>query len=125
MCGRAYEPRFLFSWPVSRCSVMGPDQLTGVMTQVAIQSALAYVLLMSILTCRAGKEIDQGALDRKSEGFRKNVHLQSTAYYTSSHVLDDGVIDPRDTRDVLGMCLEIVSENGIKGNSGFGGVSRL
>lgn len=41
MCGRAYEPRFLFSWPVSRCSVMGPDQLTGVMTQVAIQSALA------------------------------------------------------------------------------------
>jgi acetyl-CoA carboxylase carboxyltransferase component len=42
MCGRAYEPRFLFSWPVSRCSVMGPDQLTGVMTQVAIQAAQAY-----------------------------------------------------------------------------------
>jgi acetyl-CoA carboxylase carboxyltransferase component len=42
MCGRAYEPRFLFSWPVSRCSVMGPDQLTGVMTQVAIQAAQTY-----------------------------------------------------------------------------------
>jgi acetyl-CoA carboxylase carboxyltransferase component len=77
------------------------------------------------LTGRAGKAIDQDALEKRSEGFRKNVHFQSTAYYTSSHVLDDGVIDPRDTRDVLGMCLEIVSENGIKGNSGFGGVSRL
>jgi acetyl-CoA carboxylase carboxyltransferase component len=104
---------------------MGPDQLTGVMTQVAIQSALAYNLLSSLLTGRAGKEIDRDALEKRSERFRDNVHLQSTAYYTSSHVLDDGVIDPRDTREVLGMCLEIVSENGIKGNSGFGGVSRL
>lgn len=78
-----------------------------------------------ILTSSAGKKIDQDAIDKRSEGFKKNVHLQSIAYYTSSHVLDDGVIDPRDTRDVLGMCLEIVSENGIKGNPGFGGVSRL
>jgi acetyl-CoA carboxylase carboxyltransferase component len=53
------------------------------------------------------------------------VHLQSTAYYTSAHVLDDGIIDPRITRDVLGMCLEVVLGNGIVGNSGFGGVSRL
>jgi len=65
------------------------------------------------------------ALEKRAEGFRKNVHVQSTAYYTSAHVLDDGVIDPRDTRDVLGMCLEIVSENGAEGNAGFGGVSRL
>ena len=53
------------------------------------------------------------------------MHLQSTAYYTSAHVLDDGIIDPRLTRDVLGMCLEVVVENGISGNPGFGGVSRL
>ena len=77
------------------------------------------------LTGRAGKSIDQEALGKRAEGFKKTVHLQSTAYYTSAHVLDDGVIDPRDTRDVLGMCLEIVSDNGMKGNPGFGGVSRL
>ena len=125
MCGRAYEPRFLFSWPVSRCSVMGPDQLTGVMTQVAIQAALAYSLSLQFLFGSAGKTIDEEALEKRADGFRKNVHLQSTAYYTSAHVLDDGIIDPRDTRDVLGMCLEIVTENGVKGNLGFGGVSRL
>ena len=50
MCGRAYEPRFLFSWPVSRCSVMGPDQLTGVMTQIAIQAAQEYELSEMLLT---------------------------------------------------------------------------
>jgi acetyl-CoA carboxylase carboxyltransferase component len=77
---------------------------------------------------RSGRVLDESALEAletRAEGFRKNVHLQSTAYYTSAHVLDDGVIDPRDTRDVLGMCLEIVSENGVRGNAAFGGVSRL
>jgi acetyl-CoA carboxylase carboxyltransferase component len=65
------------------------------------------------------------ALEKRAQGFRKGVDMQSTAYYTSAHVLDDGVIDPRDTRDVLGMCLEIATDNGAKGNPGFGGVSRL
>ena len=78
-----------------------------------------------VLTSRAGKKIDQEELGERAEGFRKNVHLQSSAYYTSAHVLDDGIIDPRDTREVLGMCLEVVAENGIQGNAGFGGVSRL
>jgi acetyl-CoA carboxylase carboxyltransferase component len=78
-----------------------------------------------MLTISAGKKLDEDALDKRADGFRKNVHLQSTAYYTSAHVLDDGIIDPRDTRDVLGMCLEIVMENGARGNPGFGGVSRL
>jgi len=114
MCGRAYEPRFLFSWPVSRCSVMGPDQLTGVMTEIAIQAARA-----------SGKRLDETALEKRAEGFRENANLQSSAYYTSAYALDDGIIDPRDTRNVLGMCLEIVSDNGIQGNPGFGGVSRL
>jgi len=77
------------------------------------------------LISRAGKRLDEEALGKRAEGFRKNVYLQSTAYYTSAHVLDDGIIDPRDTRDVLGMCLEVVTDNGVKGNQGFGGVSRL
>jgi len=56
MCGRAYDPRFLFSWPVSRCSVMGPDQLTGVMTQVALQAAQAYSVTVGSRLILAGRE---------------------------------------------------------------------
>jgi acetyl-CoA carboxylase carboxyltransferase component len=108
---------------------MGPDQLTGVMTQVALQAAQTYPPGSTRSNClSSGRALDETALEaleKRAEGFRQNVHLQSTAYYTSAHVLDDGVIDPRDTRDVLGMCLEIVSENGVKGNVAFGGVSRL
>jgi acetyl-CoA carboxylase carboxyltransferase component len=73
----------------------------------------------------AGKELDEAALEKRTETFRKSVEHDSTAYYTSAHVLDDGIIDPRDTRDVLGMCLEIVSNEEIKGNDGFRGVSRM
>jgi acetyl-CoA carboxylase carboxyltransferase component len=80
---------------------------------------------ISRLISSTGKELDHEALGKRADGFRKNVELQSSAYYTSAHVLDDGVIDPRDTRDVLGMCLEVICENGIKGHQGFGGVSRL
>jgi acyl-CoA carboxylase subunit beta len=80
---------------------------------------------MSQLTARSGKKLDENGLVERADGFRKNVHLQSSAYYTSTHVLDDGIIDPRDTRDVLGICLEIVIGTGIQGNRGYGGVSRL
>jgi len=114
MCGRSYDPRFLFSWPIGRCSVMGPDQLSGVMSTIAREAAASN-----------GKEVDEAALAKRTETFRKSVEHDSTAYYTSAHVLDDGIIDPRDTRDVLGMCLEIVSTERIKGNEGFRGVSRM
>jgi acetyl-CoA carboxylase carboxyltransferase component len=73
----------------------------------------------------SGKKLDEKALEKRASGFKSTTHLQSTAYYTSAHVLDDGIIDPRDTRDVLGMCLEMITENGVKGNPSFGGVSRL
>ena len=72
-----------------------------------------------------GKEVDEEALGKRTETFKKSVEHDSTAYYTSAHLLDDGIIDPRDTRDVLGMCLEIVSEEKIAGNQGFRGVSRM
>jgi acetyl-CoA carboxylase carboxyltransferase component len=72
-----------------------------------------------------GKEVDEIALEKRTNAFRESVEHDSTAYYTSAHVLDDGIIDPRDTRDVLGMCLEIVSNERIRGNEGFRGVSRM
>ena len=125
MCGRSYDPRFLFSWPIGRCSVMGPDQLSGVMGTIAREAAARFATYVTILIYSAGKEVDEVALEKRTNIFRQSVEHDSTAYYTSAHLLDDGIIDPRDTRDVLGMCLEIVSTEQIKGNEGFRGVSRM
>ncbi|KAF9889612.1 hypothetical protein FE257_007120 [Aspergillus nanangensis] len=98
MCGRAYRPRFLFTWPTGRCSVMGPDQLSGVMEQVQVASAKSK-----------GQTLSQDKLQKDVQSFRDAAHADSEAYSTSSMLIDDGIIDPRDTRDVLGMCLEVVS----------------
>ena len=62
---------------------------------------------------------------KKQKTFRESVIHDSRAYFTSANLLDDGIIDPRDTRDVLGMCLEIVFNETVKGNEGFRGVSRM
>ncbi|GME61365.1 Carboxyl transferase [Neofusicoccum parvum] len=104
MCGRAYRPRFLFAWPTGRCSVMGPDQLAGVMELVERSSAASK-----------GDALDEGELAARVERFRDGVQRDSECYRTSAVGLDDGIIDPRDTRDVLGMCLDIVGAGGVKG----------
>ncbi|KAL4767859.1 carboxyl transferase domain-containing protein [Aspergillus nidulans var. acristatus] len=101
MCGRAYKPRFIFTWPTGRCSVMGPDQLSGVMETVQIQSAKSK-----------GKVLEPKKLKKQVESFRQSAARDSECYATSSMLIDDGIIDPRDTRDVLGMCLEVVNLNG-------------
>jgi len=114
MCGRAYGPRFLFSWPTSRCSVMGPDQLGGVMETIARGSA-----------ARAKQQVKEEELEASIGRFKSQVRKDSDPYHTSAHLLDDGIIDPRDTRNVLGMCLEVVTLNPIVGNTGFHGLARI
>ena len=114
MCGRSYRPRFLFTWPTGRCSVMGPDQLAGVMEQVQVASAESK-----------GLTLEPERLKADVQRFRDEVQRDSECYRTSSLSLDDGVIDPRDTRDVLGMCLEVVRLPGIKGTTTHQGVARL
>ncbi|KAL4916368.1 carboxyl transferase domain-containing protein [Aspergillus aurantiobrunneus] len=104
MCGRAYRPRFIFTWPTGRCSVMGPDQLSGVMETVQIQSAKAK-----------GKVLEPERIKEQVATFRQGAARDSECYATSSMLIDDGIIDPRDTRDVLGMCLEVVNLNGVRG----------
>lgn len=89
MCGRAYRPRFLFTWPTGRCSVMGPDQLAGVMETIKSKS-------------------NKGATKEEGQKMRDDAFRDSECYSTSSVLVDDGVIDPRDTREVLGMCLGVV-----------------
>ncbi|KAH7368448.1 carboxyl transferase [Plectosphaerella cucumerina] len=114
MCGRAYAPRFLFSWPHSKCSVMGPEQLAGVMDMIAREAA-----------AKSGRPVDEARLGKTTEGLRGQVERESEAYTTSAWCLDDGVIDPRDTGDVLGMCLEICDNRPGEGNPGMRGVSRI
>jgi len=105
---------------------MGPDQLSGVMGTIAREAAARFLNNSSDSADGSnGKELDEVALEKRTAVFRESVEHDSTAYYTSAHLLDDGIIDPRDTRDVLGMCLEIVSSEQIKGNEGFRGVSRM
>lgn len=122
MCGRAYQPRFMFTWPSGRCSVMGPDQLAGVMNIVQAGSA-------SKMRKEGGvkAEADQGTIpkDKTTESFRDKVERESQSYYTSAHLLDDGIIDPRDTRDVLGMCLNVVHLDEIRGAESQQGLARL
>ena len=114
MCGRSYGPRFLFAWPTSRCSVMGPEVLGGVMETIARESA-----------AKAKKVVEEESLKKNVEGFKAQVQKDSESYRTSAHLIDDGVIDPRDTRDILGMCLEVVSLSRIEGNVGFRGLARI
>lgn len=93
---------------------MGPDQLGGVMETIARAGA-----------AKAGKKVDEDDMKKQVDGFKAGVARDSESYRVSAHLLDDGVIDPRDTRDVLGMCLEVVSLSKIEGNVGFRGLARI
>ncbi|MEM6534426.1 MAG: carboxyl transferase domain-containing protein [Pseudomonadota bacterium] len=99
MCGRGYDPDFVFSWPNSATGVMGGEQAAQVMSIVAEAGAK-----------RAGKGVDREAL-KKQEAFLTSLfNDQSGGFYTSGHLLDDGMIDPRDTRRTLGFLLSITQE---------------
>ncbi|KAH0841181.1 Methylcrotonoyl-CoA carboxylase beta chain, mitochondrial [Fonsecaea pedrosoi] len=114
MCGRAFKPRFLFAWPNSRCSAMGPEQLSGVMESITRTSAE-----------RSSRPVNEADLSAQTEELKARVDRDSTAYRYSSYLHDDGIIDPRDTRDVLGMCLEVVKNTLITPNPGSMNLARI
>ena len=99
MCGRAYEPRFLFSWPNARTAVMGGEQAATTMRIVAEAGAK-----------RKGLALDEAALAAQEKTIIDTFERQQGAVATSGLMLDDGVIDPRDTRAVLGLCLALCDE---------------
>jgi acyl-CoA carboxylase subunit beta len=113
MCGRMYQPRFLFSWPQSRCAVMGGDQLAGVLDIVNRRSA-----------AKRGVVIDEDQAKSRLEMFSKMVDTTADVFYTSSRCIDDAVIDPRETRTILSLCLDVIHTEPIKGSNTFG-ISRL
>jgi geranyl-CoA carboxylase beta subunit len=99
MCGRGYDPRFLFSWPNARTAVMGGEQAAMTMRIVAEGGAK-----------RKGIAVDEAALTAQEQAIIHTFESQQSAIYTSSLMLDDGIIDPRDTRSVLAMCLSLCDE---------------
>lgn len=109
MCGRSYDPRLLFTWPNSKTAIMGPEQLGGVMSIVARQAA-----------ANAGRPFDEEADAASRQKLEERVEAESLALYMSGQCYDDGVIDPRDTRTVLGMGLSMCHSNQISGTRGFG-----
>ena len=100
MCGRAYNPRFLFSWPNAQTAVMGAEQ-----------AALTMAIVMEAGMKRKNLPVDTESIEKTKSQIVENFEKQQSAFVTSAYLLDDGIIDPRDTRNVLGFCLSLVSED--------------
>lgn len=94
MCGRAYDPRFLWMWPNARIGVMGAEQAAGVLTQVKREQSE-----------RAGHSLSAEEEARIKQPILEQYERQAHAYYSSARLWDDGVIDPAQTREVLGLAL--------------------
>jgi acyl-CoA carboxylase subunit beta len=109
MCGRAYGPRLLFTWPNARIAVMGPQQLAGVLSIVARQAAEA-----------SGRPFDEEADQAQRTAIEQQIERESYSFFNTGKVYDDGIIDPRDTRTALGLALSAVHSNEICGRRGFG-----
>jgi geranyl-CoA carboxylase beta subunit len=95
MCGQGYDPDFLFSWPNTQLGVMGGEQAARTMSEVFRAGA-----------ARKGRPVDEDRLAEQEARVMALYDRQSDAFYTSGRLLDDGLIDPRDTRRVLAMALQ-------------------
>ena len=109
MNGRAYQPRFLFSYPNAKIAVMGPQQLSGVME--IIQRAAAK---------KAQIDYDEEQGKQLRDYMIQQVEQSSTAWYSTSKGWDDGVIDPRQTRNYLAVCLATIHNLPIEGSDNYG-----
>lgn len=109
MCGRAYDPRFLFAWPSAKSAVMGPTQLAGVLSIVGRASAEAR-----------GQVYDEEGDAAMRAMVEAQIEAESLPYFLSGRLYDDGVIDPRDTRTVLGLCLSAINSAAVPEAAGFG-----
>ncbi len=108
MCGRAYEPRFLWMWPNARISVMGGEQAASVLSQVRRDGKKAR-----------GEKVDEAEEEAFTTSIREQYETQGHPYYASARLWDDGIIDPADTRMVLGLSLA-ASLNAPIGETRFG-----
>ena len=114
MCGRAYDPRFLFAWPSAKSAVMGPAQLAGVLSIVSRAAAQA-----------AGRPFDEDADAAMRAAVESQIEAESMPMFLSGRIYDDGIIDPRDTRTVLGLCLSVIHGAPVQGTRTGYGVFRM
>jgi acetyl-CoA carboxylase carboxyltransferase component len=114
MCGRAYDPRFLFAWPSAKSAVMGPAQLAGVLSIVSRAAAAA-----------AGRPFDEDADAAMKAAVENQIEAESLPMFLSGRIYDDGIIDPRDTRTVLGLCLSVIHGAPVAGTRTGYGVFRM
>jgi acetyl-CoA carboxylase carboxyltransferase component len=104
MCGRAFDPRFLFAWPSAKSAVMGPAQLAGVLSIVSRAAAEAR-----------GTPFDEEGDAAMRAAVEAQIEAESLPAFLSGRVYDDGIIDPRDTRTVLGLCLSAIVNREVEG----------
>jgi acetyl-CoA carboxylase carboxyltransferase component len=109
MAGRAYDPRFLFTWPNHCIAVMGPEQLAGVLSIVRRQAAE-----------RAGQPFDEEADAQVRQMVEEQITKESYSFFATGRLWDDGIIDPRDTRTVLGIALSAMHAGPVQGAARWG-----
>jgi geranyl-CoA carboxylase beta subunit len=115
MCGRSYDPRFIFAWPNNRIAVMGGEQAARVMSIVTEEKAR-----------RQGQTPDRAQLDALEREIVTRMDGESTALFATARLWDDGLIDPRDSRKVLAFCLSICREAALRPlKSNTFGVARM
>jgi 3-methylcrotonyl-CoA carboxylase beta subunit len=96
MCGRAYDPRFLFLWPNARTSVMGAQQAAHVLLTVKQQQR-----------ARDKAPLPEDVQRRIQDSTVAQYEREGSAYFSTARLWDDGIIDPAETRSILGLCLDI------------------
>ncbi|MDI1344901.1 MAG: carboxyl transferase domain-containing protein, partial [Pseudolabrys sp.] len=94
MSGRAFDSRFLFTWPQHQISVMGAEQAANVLAQIKVKQMQ-----------HAGEELSTEEIAAIREPILDEYKRQSSAYYSTSQLWDDGIVDPVDTRNTLGIAL--------------------
>jgi len=101
MCGRGFDPRFIFSWPTARTAVMGGAQAAKVM-DIVNRAKIE----------RSGMAANEEALKAMSDGLRQRLDKESSVLFGTARLWDDGIIDPRDTRRILALCLALADDAG-------------
>lgn len=109
MCGRAYDPRFLFTWPNHRIAVMGEKQLSGVMDIIKREAAI-----------KTGQAIDEAKLELGRKMLEDQIARESDCYFATARLWDDGIIDPRDTRTVVAIALSAAYNAPVRGTMEWG-----
>ena len=96
MCGKAYDPRFIYAWPSAKIAVMGGEQAAGVLTTVKEEQLKA-----------AGKEFAEAEKEALRQSILKKYETEGAAYYSTARLWDDGIIDPVNTRTVIALGIAV------------------